>query len=86
MLFLADVFENFQNLCLEIHKFDPACLLTAPGLQCQTALKKTKVKLYLLTDINMLLMVEKDIRDGIYHAIYQYMNAYNMYGKNYDKK
>ena len=31
-LLLPDVFKNFRNMCLEIHKFNPACLLTAPGL------------------------------------------------------
>ena len=40
-------------------------ILSVLGLAWQSALKKTKVKLYLLTDIEMLLMVEKGIRDGI---------------------
>ena len=35
---------------------------SAPGLAWQAASKKTKVKLDLLTDINMLLMVEKGTR------------------------
>ena len=69
-LLLADVFENFQNICLEIYGLDPARFLTPPRLALQAALKKTKVKLGLLTDINMLLMVEKFIRGEIYHAIY----------------
>ena len=56
-LLLTDVFENFRNMCLKIHKFDPAKFLSAPGLARQAALKKTKVKLDLLTDIDMLLMV-----------------------------
>ena len=42
---LADVFENFRNMCLEIYKFDPAKFLSAPGLAWQVVLKKTKVKL-----------------------------------------
>ena len=67
---LADVFENFQNTCLEIDELDPACFLIAPGLAWQAALKNTKIKLDLLTDSNMLLMVEKGIRGGICHAIY----------------
>ena len=56
---LVDVFENFQNMCLKVCELDPAHFLFAPGLACQAALKKTKEKLDLLTDINMLLMVEK---------------------------
>ena len=61
-LLLSDVFENFQNLGLEIYEFDPVKNFSAPGLLSQAAFKKTKVKLDLLTDINMLLMVEKGIR------------------------
>ena len=51
----------------------------------QAALKKTTVKLDLLTDIDMLLMVEKRIRGGICHSIYRYAKANNKYMKNYDK-
>ena len=69
-LLLADVFEKFRNMCLEIYELDPAKFLSAPGLAWQAALKKTKVKLDLLTDIDMLLMVEKGIRGGICHSIY----------------
>ena len=58
-LLLADVFENFENMCLEIYEFDPAKFISAPGLAWQAALKKTKVELDLLTDIDMLLIVEK---------------------------
>ena len=61
-LLLADVFENLRNMCLEIYELDPAEFLSAPGLEWQAVLKKTKVKLDLLTDIDLLLMVEKDIR------------------------
>ena len=39
--------------------------------------KQTKVKLDLLTDINMLLMVEKVIRGEIFHSIDQYTKANN---------
>ena len=42
---LADVFENFHNMCLEIYETDPAKFLSALGLAWQVALKKTKVKL-----------------------------------------
>ena len=71
-------------MCLEIYEFDPACFLTAPGLACQAALKKTKVKPDLLTDINILLMVEKDIRRGICHAIHGYAKANKKYMKDCD--
>ena len=41
-LSLADVFENFRNMCLEIYELDLAKFLSAPGLAWQAALKKTK--------------------------------------------
>ena len=45
---------------------------------CTTSsFKKTKVKWDLLTDIGMLLMVEKGIKGGICHSIYRYAKANN---------
>ena len=73
---LADVFENFWNTCLEIYNLDSDHFLSATGL------KKTKIKLDLLTNIDMLLTVEKG---GICHGIYRYLNAINKYMKNYDR-
>ena len=32
-LLLADVFENFRNMCLERYELDPAKFLSAPGLR-----------------------------------------------------
>ena len=85
ILLLADVFENFRNMCLEVYEFDPAKFISAPGLAWKAALKKTKVKLDLLTDIDMLLMVEKGIKGGICHSIYRYVKGNNTYMKDYDK-
>ena len=73
-------------MCLNIYHLDPVKLLSAPGLAKQAALKKSEVKLELLTDIDMLFMVEKDIRGGICHAIHRYAKANNKYKKDYDKK
>ena len=84
-LLLADVFENFRNKCIEIYELGPAHFLPAPGLAWQTCLNKTEIKLELLTDIDMLLMVEKGIRGGMCHAIHRYAEANNKYMKNYDK-
>ena len=85
-LLLADVFDNFRKKCIEIYELDPAHFLSAPGLAWQAYLKKRGVKLELLTDINMLLMIEKGTRRGICHAIYKYATANNKYMKeNYDK-
>ena len=48
--------------------------------------KKSKVKLDLLIDINMLITVEKGIREGICHSIYRYAKANDKYMKDHDKK
>ena len=82
---LPDIFENFRNKCIEIYELDPTHFLSAPGLAWQACLKKTRVELELLTDIDMLLMVEKGIRGGICHAKHRYAKANNKHMKNYDK-
>ena len=55
-----------------MYELDPVYFLSAPWLAWQPCLKKTGVKLELLTDINMLMMVEKGLRDEIWHAIHRY--------------
>ena len=84
-LLLADVFENFRDTCLKGYELDPAHLLSLPGLAWQACLKKTNIKLKLLTDYDMLLMVEKGIRGGICHSIHRHAKADNKYMKNYDE-
>ena len=82
---LEDVFENFRDKCTELYELDPAHFLSAPGLAWQAYIKKKKIKLELLTDIDMLLMVEKGIRGGICQAIHRYAKANNKYMNNHDK-
>ena len=84
-LLLADAFENFRNKCIEIYELEHAHSLSAPGLASQACLEKARVKLELLTDIDMPMIVEKGIRGGICHAIHKYPKANNKYMKNYDK-
>ena len=84
-LLLADVFENFRNMCLDIHELDRVYFVPASGLAWQACLKKTEVKLELLTDYDMILMIEKGIRGGICQATHRYAKAINKYIKNYDK-
>ena len=76
-LLLADVFENVRNLCLKIYELDPAKFLSPPGLAWQTDSKTTIVKLDVLTDIDMLIMVETGIRWGLCHSIYWYAKSNN---------
>ena len=50
VLLLADVFENFRDVCIKNYELDPAWYLTAPGLAWDAMLKTTGVKLELLTE------------------------------------
>ena len=44
-LLLADILENFRNMCIEVYELDPAHFLSLPGLAWQARLKKTNIKL-----------------------------------------
>ena len=76
-LLLSDIFEAFRSKCIKEYELDPCYFVSAPNLSWQACLRKTNVKLELLTDIDMLLMFEKGIRGGISQAILKYAKANN---------
>ena len=84
MLLLADVFNNFRDMCIKEYELDPAHFLSLPRLAWQACLKKTNIELELLTDYDMLLMLEGGIRGGICHSVHRYTKANNKYMKNYN--
>ena len=79
------MFENFRDKCIEIYKLDPADFLSSSGLAWQACLKKTGVKLELLTDNDILLMIEERIKGGMCKAVYRYAKANNKYMKKCNK-
>ena len=81
-LLLVDVFENIRNMCIKVYELDPVHFVSLPRIAWQTCLKKTNIELELLTDYDMLLMVEEGIRGGICHSIHRYAKANNKYMKN----
>ena len=85
VLLLADVFENFRDLCLRIYGLDPVYYFTAPGLAWDACLKMTDINFELLNDVNMLLMFEKGIRGGISIISNRYGEANNKYMKGFNK-
>jgi hypothetical protein len=65
VLLLADVFENFRNVCLKASNLDSSHFYSCHGLVWQACLKITEVELELLTDPDMYLFIEEGPRGGI---------------------
>ena len=84
VLLLSDVFEIFRKTCLKHYNLDPAHYYTSPGLAWDACLKETKQELQLLTDYDMLMIVERGIRGGISHISKRYAEANNKYMKDYN--
>ena len=79
------IIEEFRSKCIEINGIDPSYFYSAPALAWQACFKKTEVKLEVLTDYQMLLMVEEGFRGGLCQSTYKYAKANNKYMKNDDK-
>ena len=85
VLLLADVFEEFRNVCLENYSLDPTWYYPSPGLSWDALLKHSKIKLELLTDPDVLLLFEKGIRGGVSMISNRFGKANNKYmGEKYD--
>lgn len=79
ILLLAEVFENFRDVCLDAHKLNPAHYVSAPELTWDAMLRFTGVTLELLTDINPLLFVEHGIKGSLRQCFNRYAKANNPY-------
>ena len=84
VLMLADVFENFRDVCMKHYKLDPSWYFTSPGLAWDAALKKTKIGLELLSNYDMILMIKKGIRGGISMISNRYGTSNNKYMDSFD--
>ena len=83
-MLLDDVFKNFTKMRLKIVHLVCAKFLSAPALTMQEDLNKAKEKFKLWTDIGMLRVVEKRIKEDICHTINWYAKTINRDMKNYD--
>ena len=79
VILLANVFKAFRKVCLDNYGLDPAHFYTAPGLVWHACLKKTKIRLELLLDPDMLLMFEQGTRGGITQSVHRWAKANNPY-------
>ena len=87
VLLLADVFEEFRNVCLENHSLDPAWYYTSPGLSWDALLKHSRVRLELLADVDVLLLFEKGIRGGVSMIPNRFGKANNKFmGEKFDPR
>ncbi|CAB4011854.1 hypothetical protein AC249_AIPGENE9596, partial [Paramuricea clavata] len=84
VLLLADVFEDFRRVCLDAYKLDPAHYISAPGLSWDAMLKRTGVKLDLLSNVDMYQFIEKGMRGGVSYIGHRYAKANNKYMSDYD--
>ena len=84
VLLLADVLENFREVCLQHYGLDPAHNYTSPGFSWQAALKMTDVELDLLANIDQHLFIEEWIRGGVSMISHQYAQTNTPGMENYD--
>ena len=79
VILLANIFEAFRKVCLDNYGLDPAHFYMAPGLTWKTCLRKTRIRLELLLDPDMLLMFERGIRGGITQSVHIWAKDNNPY-------
>lgn len=81
---LADVFENFRDMCLDYYGLDPAHYYTLPNFAWDAMLKNTKVKLDHIHDLDMYEMIESGLRGGMCQVSRKHMKANNKYMASYN--
>ena len=86
VLLLADIFENFRSTCLQYYKLDPTHYFTSPGLSWSAMLKRTGIKLELMSNVDQYQFIEKGMRGVISYIANRHLEANNPYIKGYNSK
>jgi len=85
VLLLADwLFENFRDTYIKSYNLDPAYYYTLPDFTWIAMLKHMRVNFELLTDIDTVMFIERDIRGGLSQCFNRYARANNKYMQTYD--
>ncbi|EZA56769.1 hypothetical protein X777_03234 [Ooceraea biroi] len=84
VLLLTNLFENFRDSCINSYGLDPAYYYTLPGFTWDAMLKHTRINFELLTDIDMVMFVERGIRGGLSQCSHRYAQVNNKYMQSYD--
>ena len=86
VLLLADIWENFKNVCYDTYKLDACYYYTSPSLSFDSFLLYSKAEIELLTDMDKVLFIENGIRGGISMISHRFAEANNKHMKNYNEK
>lgn len=65
VLLLANIFENFRDICMKNYKLDPAQYFTSPGLSWGAMLRMTDITLELITDVDLFHFFKGGICGGV---------------------
>ena len=84
VLLLADVFENFRNSVYDELGLDLLHFITLPPLAWESAMKYTGVELDRITDTDMYMMIEYNMRGGIASISHRHAFANNPLVEGYD--
>ena len=84
VLLLADIFEKFIGTCLRFYGLDPCNYFSSPRLSWDAMSKMIGVGLEKISDIDMYLFIEKELRGGSPYIAKRYSKANNKYVNNYD--